>query len=34
MSETELNEYTKSIHDDILTLDTHLDIEVLYQERG
>lgn len=30
MSELELNEYAKSIHHDIMTLDAHLDIEVTF----
>ncbi len=30
MSELEINEYAKSIHDDIMTLDAHLDIEVTF----
>ncbi len=30
MSELEINKYAKSIHDDIMTLDAHLDIEVTF----
>ena len=30
MPELELNEYAKSVHDGIMTLDAHLDIEVTF----